>query len=98
MWDWPKKANEMGSVEESDGGCSWIMSQDNTLCDPLGQWVTTKGHQRQECVLDGSGTLNSRDTERNGIASQWRRSGGCDLVDYAHHVMNQRAILIWYRQ
>jgi hypothetical protein len=38
-----------------------IVSQDNTLFEPLGHWITTKGHQRQEWFLDDLGnTLFSR--------------------------------------
>jgi hypothetical protein len=59
VWDWPvqQRPTKWKAWKELMG----IISQDNTLFEPLGQWITTKGHQRQEWFLNGLGnTLFSR--------------------------------------
>jgi hypothetical protein len=59
VWDWPiqQRPTKWAPQKKLKG----IISQYNTLLEPLGKWITTKGHHQQEWFLDGSGnTLFSR--------------------------------------
>jgi hypothetical protein len=79
VWDWTiqQRPTKWAAWKKLMG----IVSQDNTLFEPLCQWITTKGHQRQEWFLDGSGgTLFPRHGD------EWKlfpaaQIGGCGLVD-----------------
>jgi hypothetical protein len=55
IWDWAvhKRPTKWVAWKKLMG----IISQGNTLLEPVGQWIISKGHRRQELLLDGSGNM-----------------------------------------